>query len=641
LKAIWGRRIMCGIFGVINFSGRYLTSIKNDVELGKELIRHRGPDGDGTWFSDDYRVGFSHVRLAIIDVETGKQPMECNSGRYTITFNGEIYNFRELRSQIRNYSFKTNSDTEVILAAFQEWGPDCVRRLNGMFAFAIYDNVTREVFIARDRAGIKPLYYHIDDDRFIFASEIKALTPFLAKKEVDDYGLKQYFTYQYCIGTQTLFKSVQNFPLASYGFISLHNEAIKIEKYWTASYTPNLSYDDKYIDEKFEDIFSKSVRSHLISDVEVGAYVSGGIDSSLVGTYAAAFSNAEQTFKCFNGRFKDDGNYDESHYALQVTNAADAHLVISEMNASDFVDNFSKIIWHLDQPTAGPGSFPQYLVSQSAAKHVKAVLGGQGGDELFGGYTRYLVAYLEETLKMAIKGQDSKSTYGVSYQDIASNLTSLGNYIPLLKEFWSEGLFDSPDKRYFRLINRSNNLGSIVKDEFLNSDDVFTEFQGIYKQVSLDVSSSFDAMTHVDFSTLLPALLTVEDRMSMAHGIESRVPFLDNDIIDFANSIPSNIKYKNGKLKRVLTELAAHKLPEDVVQRKDKMGFPVPINDWLRSDEKVREFVFDHLKSTKARNRNYLIDGFSFETLLSSQHAYSRNIWGLLSLELWHQEFIG
>ena len=631
---------MCGIFGVINFSDRHLPSLQNDVELGKELIRHRGPDGDGTWFSDDHKIGFGHVRLAIIDVETGKQPMVCNSGRYTITFNGEIYNFRELRSQIRNYSFKTNSDTEVILAAFQEWGPDCVRRLNGMFAFAIYDNVTREVFIARDRTGIKPLYYHIDDDRLIFASEIKAITPFLAKKEVDDYGLKQYFTYQYCIGTQTLFKSVQNFPLASYGFISLHTGALKIEKYWTASHTPDAAYDDKYIDEKFEDLFSKSVRSHLISDVEVGAYVSGGIDSSLVGTYAADFTNVGQAFKCFNGRFQDAGNYDESHYAQQVTNAADAQLVISEMNASDFVDNLSKIIWYLDQPTAGPGSFPQYMVSQTAAQHVKAVLGGQGGDELFGGYTRYLVAYLEETLKIAIKGQDSKSTYGVRYQDIAPNLTSLENYIPLLKEFWSEGLFDSADKRYFRLINRSNNLGQIVKDEFLNSDDVFTEFQAIFNQVSLDVSSPFDAMTHVDFSTLLPALLTVEDRMSMAHGIESRVPILDNDIIDFANSIPSNIKYKNGKLKRLLTELAARKLPEDVSQRKDKMGFPVPLNDWVRTNEKVRDFIFDNLKSTKAGNRHYLTDGFSFEALLSSQHAFSRNIWGLLSLELWHQEFI-
>ena len=307
-----------------------------------------------------------------------------------------------------------------------------------------------------------------------------------------------------------------------------------------------------------------------------------------------------------------------------------------DITARDFLDNIRKVIYHLDYPAAGPGSFPQYMVSRLASKHRKVVLGGQGGDEIFGGYVRYLIAYFEQCIKSAINGSMNNGNFIVTYQSIIPNLSALRSYVPLMQEFWREGLFDDIDRRYFRLINRAPTLGNEIRWDALGDFDIFDTFRSIFGADNVGKESYFDSMTHFDFKTLLPALLQVEDRVSMAHGIESRVPFLDHPLVEFAATMPANVKFKDGKMKHVLHTAMGFTLPPSILNRKDKMGFPVPLNDWLKSD--VRDFVMDILTTRTAGERDF-VDNRVVVNNLETEPQFGRKIWGLLSLEIWQQEF--
>jgi asparagine synthase (glutamine-hydrolysing) len=280
------------------------------------------------------------------------------------------------------------------------------------------------------------------------------------------------------------------------------------------------------------------------------------------------------------------------------------------------------------------------MVSKEVGKHIKVVLGGQGGDEIFGGYARYLVAYFEQCIKGAIEGTLNNGNYLVTYESIIPNLESLREYKPMLQEFWAKGVFGERDERYWRLVNRANNFDSILAPDTINHKDTFESFHQIFWGENVGKESYFDSMTHFDFKTLLPALLQVEDRMSMAHGVEARVPFLDHPLIEFVATIPADIKFRNGELKRLLKTVFSDCLPTVIKNRKDKMGFPVPLNLWLKRNGPAREFVGDILGSQKARSRPYLGGGLSLDAVLDSQSAHGRNLWALLSLELWHQQFI-
>jgi asparagine synthase (glutamine-hydrolysing) len=313
---------------------------------------------------------------------------------------------------------------------------------------------------------------------------------------------------------------------------------------------------------------------------------------------------------------------------------------VADISEQDFVDNIAKVIWHLDQPTAGPGSFPQYMVSKLVGQHVKVVLGGQGGDEIFGGYARYLVAYFEQCIKGAIEGSLHNGNYVVTYESIIPNLETLRQYKPMLREFWASGLFGERDDRYWRLVNRANTFGSILSPDAIDQQQTFEEFKSIFWGSNVGKESYFDSMTHFDFKTLLPALLQVEDRMSMAHGVEARVPFLDHPLVEFAATIPADIKFRNGELKRLLKTVFADKLPIEIRERKDKMGFPVPLNLWIQKGGIARDMIGDLLGSAKARSRSYLREGLTVDAVLDSQSVYGRNLWALISLELWHQQFI-
>lgn len=629
---------MCGIFGFVADGPRVLQKSSGELDAGLTCIRHRGPDGTGKWVSNNGQVGFGHVRLAIIDLETGAQPMQSDDSRFTIIYNGEIYNYIELRMELGNDSFRTNSDTEVVLRAFQRWGNDCVNRLRGMFAMAIWDATEQKLFLARDRFGIKPLYWARTTAGLYFASEVKALLPFLDHRHVNRAALSDYFTFQFCLGDKTMVDGVFQMPAAHFSVLSPGQQP-QLQRYWDVHYVVDYDHTEQWFTTRLRELMYDSVRVHLRADVEVGSYVSGGVDSSLLAALAREI-RSDGPFKAFNGRFLDGQEFDESRYARALADEQNMQLHVADISEQDFVDHIAKVIWHLDQPTAGPGSFPQYMVSKQVGEHIKVVLGGQGGDEIFGGYARYLVAYFEQCIKGAIEGSLHNGNYVVTYESIIPNLETLRQYKPMLREFWSSGLFGERDERYWRLVNRANTFGGILASEAINQEATFEEFKSIFWGSNVGKESYFDSMTHFDFKTLLPALLQVEDRMSMAHGVEARVPFLDHPLVEFAATMPADIKFKNGELKRLIKTAFSNRLPVAIRERKDKMGFPVPLNLWLRRGGLARDFIGDILGSVQARSRSYLRDGLPIDTVLDSQSVYGRNLWALLSLELWHRQFV-
>jgi asparagine synthase (glutamine-hydrolysing) len=601
-------------------------------------IKHRGPDGSEIWMSSDGHVGLGHVRLSIIDIETGSQPMASEDGRYVIVYNGEIYNYLELRAELGDDGFRTHSDTEVVLRAYQRWGAAALDRLRGMFAIAIWDTRDKTLFLARDRFGIKPLYWAQTPQGLFIASEVKGLLPFLGEREVNRAALSDYFTFQFCVGTKTLLRDVWQLPPAHYALVGLDGR-VEPRRYWEVHYVIDYDHSEKWFNERLEALVLDSVRLHLRADVEVGSYVSGGVDSSLLAAIARAL-RPEGKYQAFNGRFLDGEAYDESRYAHALANENNMALHVVDITERDFIDNIAAVIWHLDQPTAGPGSFPQFMVSKRVAQEIKVVLGGQGGDEIFGGYARYLVAYFEQCIKGAIEGTLHSGNFVVTYESIIPNLETLRQYKPMLKEFWSSGLFDSHDRRYWRLVNRANNFGGVLSPDAIDQRSTFEEFTAIFGGTNVSKESYFDSMTHFDFKTLLPALLQVEDRMSMAHGVEARVPFLDHPLVEFAATVPADIKFKSGELKRLLRRVFARQIPSQILQRKDKMGFPVPLNKWIKENGATREYIGDVLGSRMANSRPYLAEKLSIDKALDGQSDFGRNIWALLSLELWHQQFI-
>lgn len=598
------------------------------------LISHRGPDGSGSWIAEKRHVGLTHRRLSIIDLsESGAQPMRAPN-ETVVTYNGEIYNYVELQASLgQKWKFRSRSDTECILAAYEMYGDSVVDHLRGMFSFALWDQRRQRLVAARDRFGIKPFYYAVVDGVLYFASEAKALLPFLPEVSTDSEALAEYLTFQYTIGDKTLFKHIHQ--LAPGHMLVVENGSFSVRRYWDVRYEIDYSHTASYFEERLRELVNDSVAVHLRSDVPVGAYISGGVDSSLMARLAAK-ADAQNRLG-FHGRFTDYPGYDESRYAKLAAQQSGINLHTCDITARDFQDNLRKVLWHLDFPVAGPGSFPQFMVSQLAAKNVKVVLGGQGGDEEFGGYARYLIAYFEQCIKAAIEGTYKSGNYVVTIESIIPNLGLLREYKPMMREFWREGLFDSLDARYFRLIDRSSDMAQEVNWSELDKRRVFDAFKEIFNNHdNVSHEAYFDKMTHFDFKCLLPALLQVEDRMSMAHGLESRVPFLDHPLVEFAATIPADIKFGGGNSKHLLKKTFAADLPDEIVHRRDKMGFPVPLKEWFQNE--LRDFVGDMFSSSAARTRPFMN---ADAVLANFQKAgqFSRKTWGLLSLEIWHQTF--
>ena len=623
---------MCGIGVIQSLDSGPVESLAPGLELMNRLLAHRGPDGEGAWVHERKQVGFAHRRLEIIDLETGQQPMHDGGGNW-ITYNGEIYNYVELRRELGEDSFRTTSDTEVVLRAYRRWGPACVERLRGMFAFALWDEVEQQLFCARDRFGVKPFAYTVQDGVFYGASEAKALIPFLPAIETDLEALKDYLAFQFCLSGKTLFKGV--YELLPGHTLTIRNGAIHERRYWEVEYEPDFGHREDWLTQRLRELIEESVEFHLRADVPVGAYLSGGLDSSITTSLAARAVGSE--FQAFTGRFAHGERYDETRYARLLAEQHGFRLHEQTIDAPDFIDHIRDVVYHLDYPVAGPGSFPQYMVSQLASQHMKVVLGGQGGDETFGGYARYLLAYFEQCIKAAIDGTMHDGNFVVTYESIIPQLGTLREYKPLMQQFWREGLFEDLDARYFRLIDRAPDLGAAIDWTVLGGYSPFETFGSIFRADNVRKESYFDLMTHFDFKTLLPALLHVEDRVSMAHGLESRVPFLDARVVEFAATLPADVKFKDGHLKHALKEAMRDVLPPAIVDRRDKMGFPVPLGEWINGE--LHDFVLDVFSSENARSRPYLAEDFDVRRLIEREGAFSRNLWGLFSLELWQQVY--
>ena len=547
---------------------------------------------------------------------------------------GEIYNYPELRDTLKHHwAFRTQSDTECILAAYDRYGDDCLDHLRGMFAFSLWDIKRKRLFCARDRFGIKPFYYVVVEGIFYFASEAKALLPFLPSIDTNDSALSEYLTFQYTIGEKTLFEGIKQ--LLPGHALAVENGQVRTWRYWDVNYHIDHGHSSSYFENRLRELLEESIDLHVRSDVKLGSYVSGGIDSSFIYRMAQAIDLNSPLG--FHGRFTDYPGYDESTYAQIAAKNAGGQLHCIDISVEDFRSNIEKVIYHLDTPVAGPGAFAQYMVSQCASKHVKVVLGGSGGDEIFGGYARYMVAYFEQCIKAAIDGNYNNGNYLVTLESIIPNLGLLREYKPLMKEFWRKGLFDSMDKRYFRLINRSNDMEDEIDWTALDSPQVFKDFSVIFNNpLNVQKEAYFDKMTHFDFKCLLPALLHVEDRMSMAHSLESRVPFLDHPLVEFAATVPADMKFKGGNMKHLLKQVFAQKLPNEIISRRDKMGFPVPLKEWFEHD--LKDFAMDTFSTMAAKHRPY-INSKALLGNLGQEARFSRKTWGLLSMELWYQQF--
>lgn len=628
---------MCGICGIIGPMA-FNPASRSVVQQMMAALAHRGPDDQGLVSGDNFIFG--HRRLSVIDPEYGAQPMQSEDGEMTLVYNGEIYNYMELRQELsqQGVKFRTFSDTEVLLKLYQRLGPKCIDRLNGMFAFAIYDGRNKRFFAARDHFGIKPFYYSLlPDNSLVFASEIKGLfhCPHI-QPALDREALNQYLTFQFCLGDKTLFQNVQKLEPANYLIWTEDGANIKNTRYWNLDYSIDTHHTEEYFVDSLLLLLQDSIKGQLRSDVPLGVYLSGGLDSSTVTTLAS--SQYGSGLKSFTGKFLEAPVYDESRFARIVADESNCMYHEIVPTAQDFVELLPKLIYHMDEPAAGPGLFPQYLVSKLANKHVTVVLGGQGGDEIFGGYARYQVAYLEQCLKGSIFETQEEGSHIVTLESIIPNLPLLKQYVPMLKQFWQQGVFHPMDRRYFRLVDRSHDLQQALHPDLwenYDSEEIFEQFQSIFNHTA--TKSYFNKMTHFDQQTLLPALLQVEDRMSMAVSLESRVPLLDYRIAELVASMPPTLKFKGGNTKYVLKKAMSSLLPKAILERKDKMGFPVPLMEWWNGPAKG--FVSDILLSKSCKDRG-IFEPKVLEELTRKESRYGRSLWGALCLELWHREFI-
>jgi asparagine synthase (glutamine-hydrolysing) len=630
---------MCGLVGIFGERGDPQEA-RSRIQRMMDVIAHRGPDGEGIFQNQGGTLGLGHRRLAIIDPNNGVQPMSTQDMGLTVVFNGAIYNYLELRRELigKGHPLRTYSDTEVLLYAYREWGADCVPRLQGMFAFAIWDECTQTLFCARDRLGIKPFYYHWDGQRLLFASEIKAiLASGLVAAERNADGLNDYLTFQYCLDEKTLFKNIVRLQPGHSFTAVLQGDRVdlSVKQYWNVAYTIDEVHDERWFIDQLAGLIDDAVRMHLRSDVPLGAHLSGGLDSSAVVCLAAHMLSGER-IHTFTGAFREGPAFDETAHAKTVATFAGTQYNEIYIDGAAFADLLPRLIYHMDEPAAGPGLIPQYFVSKLAAEHVKVVLGGQGGDEIFIGYARYFVAYLEKCLSGAIFETAHEQPYAVTLESIVPNLPLLQSYKPMLQAQWGSGLFGAEDQRYFKLIDRSGGMTNLFSAEALQGCySPFHAFQQIFNQDGLH--SLINRMTHFDLKASLPALLQVEDRTSMAASIESRVPLLDHRIVEFMAAIPPTIKFSGGRMKHMFKAAVASTVPSSISERKDKMGFPTPLVQWTKGVAK--EFVTDTLLSTRARQRGlYQIE--AVERALDDEREFGRAVWGLLCIELWHRTFI-
>ncbi len=614
---------MCGIAGVISPKIEDKEAVIGGM-VGK--ITHRGPDDDG--FFVDKNVGLGMRRLAIIDLETGRQPITSDDGKLIIFFNGEIYNYKELKEELkpRGYKFKTNSDTEVILKMYIEFGEKMLPKLRGMFAFCIYNTETKNVFLARDFFGIKPLYYLIEDESIVaFSSEIKSFESypgFLA--EVNDNAVVNYLSFQYNPTIETFFKNVYKLPPAHYISIDSESNKIEINKYWNFEFHQNEGMDEKQAVRMVFDTVEDSVAHHMIADVPVGAFLSGGLDSSIITTLMQKILAEEENnsqVKTFTVGFNTltEGKEAEETASFLGTDHTELNI-----GPDEYFSVLPKVVYHFDEPIADPSAVGLYFVAEEARKHVKVVLSGEGADELFGGYNIYLAPLASKKMVWLPKAIVSIFT-SLPFEFFGKNyLRRVGQRL----EDWYFG------QKYF---NKSIFKREEIKEMWKGEGEKFMSMNPLYKQTK-NLSDS-TAMQFIDIHTwLVGDILAKADKMTMANSLELRVPFLDTSVAYLATSIPDRLKWKGGVTKYILREAFKNLIPESTRNRR-KLGFPTPVKDWFTKD---RGEVFDVILKNEYLNShlNMEIVKKLIDDQIAGKEDNSRKIYTLLMLALWYNVFI-
>jgi asparagine synthase (glutamine-hydrolysing) len=626
---------MCGIAGKVYLDGlRPVDAFL--IRRMTQVMAHRGPDGEGHYVAGPVALG--HRRLSIIDVDTGSQPMCNEDGTVWITFNGEIYNYIELRRDLRQrgHVFKSMSDTEVIVHLYEEYGEECLSRLKGMFAFAIWDARMRKLFLARDRVGIKPLYYTRTGGALLFASEIKSLLQdACVARRFNPRTIDRFFTYYYSPGQDTLFDGI--YRLEPGHCMTVHEGRVTTRQYWDLKFDtdPHWRRFDEAVD-ALQDLLQRTVQSHMLSDVPVGVLLSGGVDSTGMLRHAAQHSsNPVQTFTVgFDGEhFADERPY--ARLAAETYGAA--HQEIS-LSATDFGDLLPHYAWHMEEPVCEPPAVALYAVSRRARESgVKVLLSGEGGDEAFGGYNKYSYLLALERMKAAFRATPGLLRSGLELM-AHLNLGSLRNFTPLIDLPLPEYYFSCASTPYtpFNRLKTSlyresfvDALGSQVSDE--PTRRLFKHLTGL---------PLLHQMLHVDTKTWLPDdLLIKADKMTMATSVELRVPFLDSDVLEFAATLPAHFKIRGWPPKRILRAALKDSVPAAILERK-KVGFPVPYDRWMRSE--LRELVLETIHG----RHSVLNDYFDSDAMTRLTNAHGRGeggsqeVFSLLILELLHQQFI-
>ena len=623
---------MCGITGSIDKRG----VAKEDIDKMNEAIRHRGPDDDGILLRDT--VGLGHRRLSIIDLASGHQPMKSADGAVWIVFNGEIYNYQELRSQLAGkYQFQTNSDTEVLLCMYLEKGEACLKELRGMFGFAIYDTRNEKLFAARDHLGQKPFYYWHHDNGIAFSSEIKALLALNSNlREMNLEALYEYFTVRIITPPRSMFKSIKKLPPAHY--LTYQNGNLEIKSYWSLNYRDKIQASLPEAVDLLDKEFERSVKYHLISDVPVGSYLSGGVDSGLIVAKTAKLS--ENPINTFTGQVDYKG-YGELPYAEQVSARYGTQNHVLKFKPS-FIQSIADIMWHLDEPS-DPLSVAMYYISSLAREHVKVVLGGDGGDELFGGYDRYYgnvyakyLALIPASIRKHIidkllnlmpdGGWYQSSFHQLKWLNRISLHDGSERYAESLSYFYfsaqhSHGLYTEAFKKQIRHVDPTESIKHYF--DSANADEV------------VDKMLNSDSMIRMPDHPVM-----ISDRMTMAHGLEARSPFLDHKLAEFCAKLPVEYKVRGRTRRYIQLELAKRYLPHDVIFKK-KQGFASPIAYILKDEYKT---IFQtYLQRSRLVDLEILRPDFLQNLLnehITGKADHGQRLWLIANAELWYRMYI-
>jgi asparagine synthase (glutamine-hydrolysing) len=638
---------MCGITGIINWGDSDLLARMTDLQA------HRGPDDRGTWHQEVDGVGFVGLgsrRLAILDLSpAGHMPWRSEDGAHTLVFNGEIYNFRELKSELEaaGFRFRSTGDTEVVLKAYQHWGPDCVKRLNGMFALALWDQPKRRLFMARDHFGIKPLYYICKDGRLVLASELKSLHVLPGvSRAVDPHALHQYLSFLWVPEPRTIFQDVLKLPVAHYAIFE--QGRLKLTRYWNLQYPPadhRFVASEEELAREIRNRFTEVVRRQMLSDVPVGAFLSAGMDSSSIVACMAKVS--DRPVHTYTIAFPEEHRRGAAVDDTEVAERTAAHFgcvhqsIVVQPKTAEILP---RLVWHMDEPVADPAIITAYLVNREARKDVTVLLSGIGGDEVFGGYRKYQAHYLAQNYQRLPRWMRSGviEPIGRAFPPLAES--SLGGYVRFAKKMLRSGSLPPQerfimDSVYMDEAQKRRLYTAALRNETVGYDPRHRHLDCFSSVAEADF---LNQMLYLDCQMFLPSLnLNYNDKMSMAASAEVRVPFLDVEFVEWvAATVAPSQKMRGGVGKYILRKAMAPVLPAEVL-RQGKAGFGAPVGHWLRHD--LREMVGDLLSPEAIRRRGYF-EPAEVERLCARHYDGSEDnafpVWQLLTFELWCKAYV-